>query len=265
MNAEMQIKSNTHSATTQHQASDAAYERTYNGEEYQENDNFGSDAAFQATIERLIDKSKVIELEKLDPAIARSKPAYRFVKRAFDIASCSCALVICAIPMAVIAILIKVDSPGPVFYKQERLGLNGKPFTLVKFRSMRVGAESEGAQWACDQDDRMTKVGRVLRSTRLDEIPQFASVVTGKLSLIGPRPERKVFYDEFEKYIHGFSQRMLVKPGITGLAQVNGGYELLPEEKVVYDFEYIKNRSLTLDAKVVAKTFGVLFSREGAR
>ena len=266
MNSEAQIGSVSHSCTLRNQThSDTTSGRVFNGEEYQENDNFGSDAAFQATIERLIDKSKVIELEKLDPAIAYSKPFYRFVKRVFDIISCSCALVVCAIPMAAIAIIIKVDSPGPVFYKQERLGLNGKPFTLVKFRSMRVGAESQGAQWASNQDDRMTKVGRVLRSTRLDEMPQFASVITGKLSLIGPRPERKVFYDEFEKYIHGFGQRLLVKPGITGLAQVNGGYDLLPEEKVLYDFEYIKGRSIILDAKVIAKTFQVLFSREGAR
>ena len=236
-----------------------------NKREYRENDNFGSDSAFQSSIDKLIDRSKVIELEVLDPSIVSGKTAYRFAKRAFDIVSCSCALVVCAIPMAVIAVAIKRDSPGPVFYKQERLGLNGKPFILVKFRSMRVDAESMGAQWASDVDPRVTRVGAFLRRSRLDEIPQFASVVTGKLSLIGPRPERKVFYDEFEKYIHGFSQRMLVKPGITGLAQVNGGYDLKPEEKVVYDFEYIKNRGVVLDAKIIAKTFSVLFSHKGAR
>lgn len=233
--------------------------------EYQEHDNFGSDAAFQDTIDRLIDKQKVIELEVLDPSLVSDRPVYSVIKRVFDIASCSCALVICAIPMAIIAVLIKTDSPGPVFYKQERLGLNGKPFMLVKFRSMRVDAEKNGAQWAGAEDDRVTRIGRVLRKTRLDEIPQFASVVTGKLSLIGPRPERRVFYNEFEKYIHGFSQRMIVKPGITGLAQVNGGYDLSPAEKALFDFEYIKKRSIALDLRIMAKTIAVLFSREGAR
>ncbi len=233
--------------------------------EYRENDNFGSDSAFQSSIDKLIDRSKVIELEVLDPNIVKGKTAYRFAKRAFEIVSCSCALIVCAIPMAAIAVAIKRDSPGPVFYKQERLGLNGEPFILVKFRSMRVDAESMGAQWASDVDPRVTRVGAFLRRSRLDEIPQFAAVVTGKLSLIGPRPERKVFYDEFEKYIHGFSQRMIVKPGITGLAQVNGGYDLKPEEKVIYDFDYIKNCSVALDMKIIAKTFSVLFSHKGAR
>lgn len=99
----------------------------------------------------------------------------------------------------------------------------------------------------------------------MDELPQFWAVVKGDLSLIGPRPERAVFCDEFEKYIHGFSQRMLVKPGITGLAQVNGGYDLLPEEKVLYDLEYVKNRGPLMDWRIVWKTVRVLFSHEGAR
>ena len=233
--------------------------------ELKPNYNDDVDLGVLDTVEKLVDTTKIIEIEKIDVEALPKRYGFRFVKRAFDIVSCSCALVICAIPMAVIAIAVKADSPGPVFYKQERLGLNGKPFNVVKFRSMRIDAEAAGAQWAAGDDPRVTKVGSFLRRTRLDEIPQFAAVVCGKMSLIGPRPERAVFYNEFEKYIHGFSQRMLVKPGITGLAQVNGGYDLLPEEKIVYDIEYIKHCDIGMDLSVIGKTFSVLFSHEGAR
>lgn len=229
------------------------------------NCNDGIDPAVAETVAKLIDTSQVIELEKIDVDALPKRSGYRFVKRLFDIVSCACALVICAIPMAVIAIKIKCDSPGPVFYKQVRLGLNGKPITIVKFRSMRVDAEVHGAQWAQGEDPRVTSIGRVLRKTRLDEIPQFLAVIKGDLSLIGPRPEREVFYNEFEKYIRGFKQRMLTKPGITGLAQVNGGYDLRPDEKIIFDIEYIKNRSISMDWKIIWKTISVLFSHEGAR
>lgn len=217
------------------------------------------------TVSKLVDTSIVIELERIDPDCLPKKTGYCILKRVFDVASSSVALVLCAIPMGIIAILVKADSPGPVFYRQERLGLNGKPITITKFRSMREDAEVMGAQWAEGEDPRVTKIGAKLRQSRLDELPQFWAVIKGDLSLVGPRPERKVFYDEFEKYIHGFSQRMLVTPGISGLAQVNGGYDLLPAEKVVYDLDYIKNRSLLMDLKIIFKTIGVIFSHEGAR
>lgn len=213
----------------------------------------------------LVDRSRIVEVEKIDFELLPNRCAYRFAKRVFDVVSSSCALVLCAIPMVAIAILIKRDSPGPVFYRQERVGLDGKPFVLVKFRSMRTDSEDDGAQWARDDDSRVTAIGKKLRASRLDEIPQFWSVVKGDLSLVGPRPERQVFYDEFEKYIHGFSQRLTVKPGLSGLAQVNGGYELLPEEKIVYDIEYIKTRSALLDLKIILKTILVLLTHEGAR
>ncbi|MDO4183251.1 MAG: sugar transferase [Coriobacteriia bacterium] len=229
------------------------------------NYNDNPDSGVQATVERLVDTSKVIELEQIDFDSLPKKYGYRFIKRAFDIVSCSIALVLCAIPMGIIAIKIKKDSPGPVFYRQERLGLNGKPITIVKFRSMYIDAEAHGAQWAEGDDPRVTPLGKKLRRTRLDELPQFVAVVKGDLSLIGPRPERKVFYDEFEKYIHGFSQRMMVRPGITGHAQVHGGYDLLPEEKVIYDLDYIKNCSVSMDWGIIWKTFSVLFTHKGAR
>lgn len=213
----------------------------------------------------LVDKTKVIEVERIDVSALPKRRFYHFVKRLFDIASCGAALILLSPVMLVIAAAVKLNSPGPVFYSQERLGKDGKPFMLHKFRSMRVDAEANGAQWASDHDPRVTRVGAFLRKTRLDEIPQFWNVVKGDMSLIGPRPEREVFYKEFEKYIHGFSQRLTVKPGITGLAQVSGGYDLKPAEKIIFDIEYIKNQSFAMDINVIFKTFGVLFTHEGAR
>ncbi len=196
----------------------------------------------------------------------KSKPIYSFFKRLFDIVVSLICLVILALPMLIIAIIIKCDSKGEAFYKQERLGLNGKKFNIVKFRTMCVDAEKNGIQWSSgDKDTRITPLGRVLRKSRLDELPQLWCILIGEMSLIGPRPEREVFYDEFEKYIHGFRERLKVKPGLTGLAQVNGGYYLKPEEKIIYDVEYIKTRSTWLDIKIIFKTFKVVFKREGAK
>ena len=216
-------------------------------------------------VKNLVDFDKIIEVEKVDSAILKKKRLFFFSKRLFDICACSVACVLSILPIVVIAIFIKADSKGPVFYKQDRLGLNGKPFKLVKFRSMRVDAEAQGAQWASANDSRVTRVGQFLRKTRLDEIPQFFQVVTGSLSLIGPRPERPVFYEEFEKHIHGFKQRLLVKPGITGLAQVSGGYDLLPAEKIIYDIQYIKHCSWKIEMKIIVKTLLIMFSHNGAR
>lgn len=194
------------------------------------------------------------------------KPFYSFVKRFFDIALSLLGILICFLPMLVIAVIIKLTSKGPVFYKQERLGLNGKKFMLVKFRTMVADAENEGAQWSQgDYDDRITKFGSFLRKTRLDELPQLCACLTGELSLIGPRPEREIFYKEFEKHVHGFRQRLKVKPGLTGWAQVNGGYDLRPEQKVTYDVEYIKNRSIGFELKILFRTVKVIFSHEGAK
>ena len=200
-------------------------------------------------------------VEKLEKKIV-----YSFVKRLIDITASLCALIVFAIPMLIVAVAIKLDSKGPVLYFQERLGLNGEPFDCIKFRSMRTDAESNGAQWSAgDEDPRITKVGRVIRKYRLDELPQFFLTLTGKMTLVGPRPERACFYQEFENYIHGFSQRLMVKPGFTGLAQVNGGYDLRPEEKIVYDMEYIKTRSLWLDIKILFKTVKVVFCGKSAK
>ena len=208
--------------------------------------------------EELVDKSRVVEVERVDPTSLPRRPLYHVSKRVLDVVGSTVALVVLAIPMALVATAVKLDSPGPVFYFQERLGKDGKPFMLVKFRTMIVDAERDGAQWAVDGDPRVTKLGRFLRDTRFDEVPQFWGVIKGDLSIVGPRPERKVFYDEFCKYIHGFDQRMMVRPGITGLAQVEGGYDLLPEHKIQYDMQYIKNQNMLMDLRILAKTVKVV-------
>lgn len=190
---------------------------------------------------------------------------YRFVKRTFDVVACSAALVVLAIPMGVIAAMVKRESPGSALYAQTREGKDGKPFKLYKFRSMYTDAESRGAQWAVDDDPRITPLGKKLRNSRLDEIPQFWNVVKGDMSLVGPRPERPAFCREFEKRIDGWNQRTFVRPGITGYAQVHGGYELLPKEKSRLDIEYIENRSILMDLKIMLATLGVLKTGEGAR
>ncbi len=195
----------------------------------------------------------------------KKKPFYSFVKRLTDIVVSLIGLAVAFVPMIIIGIIICADSKGPAIFKQERLGLNGKPFMLYKFRSMYLDAEDEGAKWASENDTRCTRVGAFLRKSRIDELPQLLNILCGDMSLVGPRPERSYFYNEFEKTIHGFSHRLNVRPGLTGLAQVSGGYDLLPEEKIVYDMEYIENRSLWLDLKCIFKTVAVVFTFDGAR
>lgn len=195
-----------------------------------------------------------------------TKPFYAFCKRGFDIAFALFFMVLLILPMLIIALWVKCSSKGTVFYYQERLGLNGKKFNVIKFRSMCMDAEQDAIRWSMGDDDpRITPVGRILRKTRLDELPQLWCILKGDMSVVGPRPEREAYYERFEKYVHGFSKRMKVKPGLTGLAQVRGGYYLMPQEKIVYDVEYIKTRSFWLDMKIVFETVAVVFKREGAK
>ena len=214
-------------------------------------------------LEKLLPDEEIVVLPKVTKI--SGSLFYRAIKRAFDIVSCSCALVLCAIPVAVIAVKIKQESEGPVFYAQRRIGKNGKIFKLYKFRSMYTDAEARGAQWAAEKDPRVTPLGRKLRKTRLDEVPQFWNVIKGDMSLIGPRPERPAFHEEFCKRIDGWDQRLLVKPGISGLAQVTGGYELLPKEKAVFDIRYIEKRGIVLDLSIIWKTIKTMFTGDGAR
>lgn len=194
-----------------------------------------------------------------------TKKSYLFIKRTIDIVLSSVALILTCIFFIFIPIIIKIDSKGPVVYKQERLKKDGKPFMVYKFRSMRTDAEKDGAQWASANDDRVTSVGKFIRKTRIDELPQLFNILSGEMSIVGPRPERPMFYDEFEKTIPDFRKRLAVKPGLTGWAQINGGYDLGPAEKLVYDLEYIQNQSTGFDLKCMVKTISVIFTHEGAR
>lgn len=216
-----------------------------------------------STIVKIPEITKVYTTEKIDKV--ERKPVYNFIKRFFDIVLSLIGLVVAIVPMLLIGIAVKIDSKGPMIYKQERLGKNGKPFMLRKFRSMYVDAEKNGLQWAEVNDPRVTRIGRFLRNTHLDELPQLINILAGHMSIVGPRPERAEFYEVFEQYIDGFRQRLLIKPGLTGLAQVNGGYNIGPEEKIVFDIEYIKKRSFILDTKIFFKTIVVTFKCEDVR
>lgn len=213
-------------------------------------------------LEALLPGDDIIELE--EPVVSGGM-VYRFAKRAFDVLSCGAALVVLSPVMLYCAARIKRESPGPVIYAQRRVGKGGRVFSIYKFRSMYTDAEARGAQWAQGDDPRVTPFGKFMRKTRLDEIPQFWNVVKGDMSLIGPRPERPGFCDEFEKRIHGWHYRTLVRPGISGLAQVTGGYDLLPKEKVKFDLRYIETRSIHQDIVLMLKTLGVVSTGEGAR
>lgn len=221
-----------------------------------------SDVPVVDTVSAEPKENAVYIVKEITPA---KRPVYRFIKRLLDIVLAVVAGVILFLPMAVIALWVRLDSPGPSIYAQERLGKNGKPFVIRKFRTMVIDAEKNGPQWAERNDLRVTRVGKFLRNTRLDELPQLWNILVGEMSLVGPRPERPCFYEEFETYIHGFRNRLAVTPGLTGWAQVNGGYNLRPEEKVVYDMEYIENQSLAMDAKCVFQTVKLVFTHEGAR
>ena len=213
----------------------------------------------------LAEKSSADVIIQIAKPVLRQRKLFLVAKRVFDIVCSFLGLLILAIPMMIIALIITIDSPGAPIFKQERLGINGKPFMIYKFRSMRLDAEENGPQWADEQDPRCTHFGQILRRTRLDELPQFYNILRGDMSFVGPRPERAYFYGEFEKYIPGFSNRLMVVPGLTGYAQVNGGYSLKPEEKIIYDMEYIEHRSVLMDVKCIIKTVSLIFTHEGAR
>lgn len=174
-----------------------------------------------------------------------------------------------SLPIAALtAILIKIDSPGPVFYKQERVGKNGRPFVLTKFRSMRVDAEKAGPLWAIKADDRTTRVGRIIRKIRVDEIPQFWNILRGEMSFVGPRPERPHFVRQLAQEIPYYEQRHLIAPGLTGWAQIKYPYGASIEDarqKLQYDLFYIKNYSLLLDGVILFETIKIILFGRGAQ
>lgn len=172
-----------------------------------------------------------------------------------------------SLPLAfVTAILIKLDSSGPVLYRQERVGKNGAPFTVVKFRSMRTDAEKAGPVWASEQDDRTTRVGRIIRKLRIDEIPQFWNIIRGEMDFVGPRPERPHFVLQLAQEIPYYQQRHLIAPGLTGWAQIKYPYGSSIEDarqKLQYDLYYIKNQSLILDAIILFETIKIIVFGRG--
>ena len=175
-------------------------------------------------------------------------------------------LLIIAVPICILAcIAIYVELRVNPIYTQKRVGLNGRVFKIYKLRSMYIDAEKDGPKWASENDERITKVGRIIRKTRIDELPQLVNILKRDMSFIGPRPERQELIKEFIKYIPDFNDRLLVKPGITGWAQVNGGYSLTPKEKLEFDKYYIQNRGFKLDLLILIKTINVIFTRHGAR
>ena len=190
----------------------------------------------------------------------------RVVKRLFDIIISSICIIILSPIMLVVAIMIKSHDKGPILYKQKRVTNENREFELYKFRTMIVDAEKmTGPVLATDKDPRITPVGRVLRSTRLDELPQLFNVLKGDMSIVGPRPERDYFIKEFTKEMPEFRYRTAVKAGITGLAQVLGKYTTTPEDKLKYDLMYIKNYSLLLDFKILIQTVKVIFIKESSQ
>ncbi|WPC18760.1 sugar transferase [Pediococcus inopinatus] len=187
-------------------------------------------------------------------------------KRLFDIVFASILLIPGSIIILIFMALVKLETPGKCFYTQKRVGIMGKKIQVTKLRSMYSNAESKsGAVWAQKNDPRITGVGHFMRKTRIDELPQLWSVVKGDMSLIGPRPERPEFTQKFSEDINGFEQRLVVKPGLSGYAQVHGGYEDTPKEKLEKDLYYIQQLGFLTDLKIVLETFRVVFTGDGAR
>ncbi|MBN2332642.1 MAG: TIGR03013 family PEP-CTERM/XrtA system glycosyltransferase [Deltaproteobacteria bacterium] len=192
----------------------------------------------------------------------------RMLKRVIGMILATIGLLISAPVLVLVACAVKLDSRGPVFFIQERLGENEKPFSLIKFRSMRTDAEKDGPVWAREDDDRVTRVGRFLRKTRLDELPQLINIFKGDMSFVGPRPERKFFIDQLKDEIPYYTQRFTVKPGVTGWAQIRYPYGASVEdarEKLQYELYYIKHLSSMLDLLIVLETIKVVLFGRGGR
>jgi sugar transferase (PEP-CTERM system associated) len=225
----------------------------------------------ETTYERLTGK---IMLDELKPSWLifsdgfRARRVTRAIKRAIDLALALVGLALAAPLMVLTALAVRVDSVGPILYAQERVGEHGRRFTLYKFRSMRTDAERGTPLWARDQDDRVTRVGRFIRLTRLDEMPQLWNVLRGDMSFVGPRPERPFFVEQLTEAIPFYHQRHAVKPGATGWAQVKYRYGASFEdarEKLRYDLYYIKHMSIIFDLTIVFDTIKVILSRRGAQ
>ena len=194
------------------------------------------------------------------------KNDYLPLKRLFDILSASGLMVATSPIVLLFGILVKMETPGKMFYTQERVGYMGKRFKVTKLRSMYTDAEkNSGAVWASKNDSRVTKVGKFIRKTRIDELPQLWNVIKGDMSMIGPRPERPELTEKFSREVKDFEQRLRVLPGLTGYAQVHGGYDVTPKEKYKLDKYYMDNISLKEDLKIIFETIRVVLTGDGGR
>ena len=189
----------------------------------------------------------------------------KFLKRAFDIVFSIVFFILASPFMLIMAVLIKKQDGGNVFYKQERITENERTFDVLKFRTMVMNAEKlSGPVFAGEDDPRITKLGRFMRATRIDELPQIINILKGEMSLVGPRPERPFFVEQFKNEIPDYKYRTTVKAGLTGMAQVWGKYSTTPEDKVIYDILYIKNYSILLDLKLILQTIKIMFMKESS-
>jgi len=222
---------------------------------------------FYESITQKIPLTAINQIWFLENISQRERAAYEIFKRIFDFIFAFAFLIISLPLWLIISLIIKFESPGPIFYKQTRIGQEGKPFKLVKFRSMVKDAEKDGPKMAEENDPRVTKSGRFLRKTRLDELPQLWSVIKGKMSFVGPRAERPEFHQELKSKIPFYQERYLIKPGLSGWAQIKHGYSSSIEdnfEKIQHDLYYIKNRSFVLDLSIILKTINIIL-RGGGR
>ena len=223
-------------------------------------------ATFWEELNRSIPISEANEIWFLDNLRGVRKRLYEVRKRIMDVIFSIGFGVFVALLLPFIALGIKLSGSGPIFYKQRRVGKDGKIFEIIKFRTMVPNAEKSGAKWAKKDDPRVTKFGKFLRVTRLDELPQLSNVLKGDMSFIGPRPERPEFVGRLSKKIPHYNLRHLIRPGLSGWAQVNYPYGASEEDawkKLRYDLYYLKNRSLLLDVEIFLKTIRVVISRKG--
>lgn len=221
---------------------------------------------FYETITARVPVSAITRVWFLENLREREKKLFEVMKRAVDLVM-ACVLWLGALLLLpFVALAIKLDDRGPIFFKQERVGHHGRRFKILKFRTMVENAEPDGARFSQKKDARVTRVGRMLRATRIDELPQCWNIITGEMSLIGPRPERPEFVDALDREMPFYQMRHLVRPGLTGWAQISYGYAASFEEnlrKLQYDLYYIKNRSFMLDLAVALRTLGIMARAKG--
>lgn len=223
--------------------------------------------AMPTTYEILLGRLQHLRINDLPLLELRLNPPNKInliLKRLFDFSLSAMLLLVLGIPMSLLGLAVKLSSPGPAIYSQIRVGYLGREFRIYKFRSMSADAEKiSGAILSSKGDSRVTKLGRFMRATRLDELPQLWNILAGDMSFVGPRPERPVFVSEFGSTIDGYNERHRVRPGVTGLAQVSGNYVTSADVKLKYDLAYISNQTILFDAQILFRTLKTVFTRSG--